>query len=1280
MKKSLFILFALIQLMAFGQKKYQSLLWEISGNGLNKKSYLYGTMHVSQRVAFHLSDAFFQSLQGADYVALESDPERWLEEYKEMGFFNAMNFPYYYNSPQSFYSDFYLKPSQRRSLDFIFFDDNSMINNILFREYKGMEDYTEETYLDMFIYQSGKKLGKQVVGLEKFKESMQLATMASKAAINKPNVKKPWYEKLVKDKNPQEVMLDAYRNKDLDLIDSLGIGMDGEEYRKYMLYERNKNMVKAMDSLMKKGSLFAGIGAAHLPGNNGTIELLRKKGYTVKPLLSAYTELGKKMKENIENTVIQHPVQKRNVRDNAFSVASVSKFFNISADKKKRYLSLDVGNGAYLSVSRFNPMNFLQKGNDAITLQSIDSLLFENIPGKITSKKEIIRNGYKGFDVENIKDNGDKQRRIIMQTPLEIIAFNLIGKKEYVPKMQEQFISQLQLKSVEKGWQEFEPDFGGFSVTIPKYFINYQNEETENDASQPEIYAYDAETNSYYFLLSKPFTTNFDNEKAEYDLKRILYEFNANLDIDTLQTSYTEKPYKTAKASATLNTNKKLFTQTTLSGNHYYLLGAVTENEQVKDKFFNSFKIQPFKKHKDWKAYKDTILMFSLDVPVKPASNFMKGLYQNSMFPSNDNQKDSVKLLYREEYLNLYDENGEMLTIGAMKNPKYRLIKDGKTFAKYYIQNEKNKFCEYKIDSLGGGIHKNGYQYLDYAFKDSISDASINVRFFHKDNKIYELVSKHNINTQEKNKFIEHAYQEIQFFNNTDDENSLALEKKYGIEYTDDTEKNAALLQIESEYFWETPNDKNKELLVKLRKIKMDEAKIKEFITQQKFTNAQNEVLIKAIITLASTQKPNVDFWKNLYQKNHLNSNVQAEILQAITITDKETGMNQALKLLEDDFPAIEADKLEDIIAAFWTLKQGENKMLPFVLNYTIEQSEMFDNSLHYLYELSQKNQLKKSEIKSLKSPMLSKAIWLIKKHSDAENTFDNSAEYYDDYQTLSYENQVKKYAMLFNSLKMNNEYHKVLSNIRKYNNKKLLSVFVKENLPITLSASEFDTLYKNPALRTTLHKKYKQQFGKEYPNKQHSLSLDEAKNIFSQLNSSFKPQRDSIILKDKFENQYNKINYLTYMFEVYNKDENAMFSWREKKEKSAAIITFITSDEIPTPKIAQCELLKQLKEHKRYKRNYEFTDSSFATDSIATQVDLSTTQLENYNETDNKNLSYKSPYKVAYNEVDISLYNEDEWKKLRQKLEDYLQNREHKRANFRLTQNDFYNNYMMEY
>src|SRR5258708_1192043 len=61
-------------------KKYPALLWEITGNGLEKPSYLFGTMHVSSKLVFHLSDSFYLDIRNADVVALELDPQLWQDQ------------------------------------------------------------------------------------------------------------------------------------------------------------------------------------------------------------------------------------------------------------------------------------------------------------------------------------------------------------------------------------------------------------------------------------------------------------------------------------------------------------------------------------------------------------------------------------------------------------------------------------------------------------------------------------------------------------------------------------------------------------------------------------------------------------------------------------------------------------------------------------------------------------------------------------------------------------------------------------------------------------------------------------------------------------------------------------------------------------------------------------------------------------------------------------------------------------------------------------------------
>ena len=77
----LFFSDSLAQTTKIKNKKYPSLLWEITGKGMKKPSYLFGTMHVSSKMVFHLSDSFYLGIKNADVVALETNPGTWQDDF-----------------------------------------------------------------------------------------------------------------------------------------------------------------------------------------------------------------------------------------------------------------------------------------------------------------------------------------------------------------------------------------------------------------------------------------------------------------------------------------------------------------------------------------------------------------------------------------------------------------------------------------------------------------------------------------------------------------------------------------------------------------------------------------------------------------------------------------------------------------------------------------------------------------------------------------------------------------------------------------------------------------------------------------------------------------------------------------------------------------------------------------------------------------------------------------------------------------------------------------------
>lgn len=182
-------------------KKYPSLFWEISGNGLKKPSYLFGTMHVSSKVAFHLSDSFYLAIRSSEVVALETNPETWQED---MNDFDFESFQYNYRGNRDYFSDmpndyFNIKTLRigkyEKKLELAMFIKPSMINNLLYRTLSDYtSDFEEDTYLDLYIYQTGKKLGKKVAGVERYEESMRLMNEAFRDAAKEKNKKERSYD------------------------------------------------------------------------------------------------------------------------------------------------------------------------------------------------------------------------------------------------------------------------------------------------------------------------------------------------------------------------------------------------------------------------------------------------------------------------------------------------------------------------------------------------------------------------------------------------------------------------------------------------------------------------------------------------------------------------------------------------------------------------------------------------------------------------------------------------------------------------------------------------------------------------------------------------------------------------------------------------------------------------------------------------------------------------------------------------------------------------------
>ena len=629
LKKTVFFLLLVLSICSitgFGQKKsaakYPSLLWEITGNGLTKPSYLFGTMHVSSKMVFHLSDSFYLALKSVDVVALELNPDTWQGEMVNMDRLKQ-NYSDFIRTPRG---DYLNENSFRISkyddeLKAALSSEPTIVNSLLYRSYKEREDFEEDTFLDLYIYQTGKKLGKRATGVENYFETEKIV-MEAYADMAKEKKKKSIDTEDESRYDILEKTQDAYRRGDLDLMDSLDRMMDrSEAFMEKFLFKRNEIQAYSIDTIIKKSSLFVGVGAAHLPGYRGVIELLRKMGYNLRPI--QMTDRDAAQKEAIDKMKVPVNFTTQTADDGFFSVAMPGPLFKLGDEYQQldRRQYSDMSNGSYYLVTRIKTHAPFLGQNEKDVLNKVDSILYENIPGKILSKKQINKNNYAGFDISNRTRRGDMQRYQIFITPFEVLFFKMSGKENYVDGAEaEQFFSSIQLKEAVNTAVNFKTGHGGFSVKFPHQPVEYLNTVTPDRINRLEYEAIDKSTGDAFIVLKKSVYNFRFLEEDNFDLGLIEESFRNpdNFDKQLSRAENNFKGYPCLDVKEKMKDGSTVYAKYIIKGPHYYVIAAKSKNKKANfSAYFNSFNLTPFQ-YNAATAYVDTFMHFTVNTPVVP--------------------------------------------------------------------------------------------------------------------------------------------------------------------------------------------------------------------------------------------------------------------------------------------------------------------------------------------------------------------------------------------------------------------------------------------------------------------------------------------------------------------------------------------------------------------------------------------------------------------------------------------------------------------------------------
>jgi uncharacterized protein YbaP (TraB family) len=266
------------------QEDGNTLLWEVSGNGLKKPSFLFGTFHLLCKDDIHFSDQLNRAIRQCDEIYMELDMDDPTMMLSGMLYMNMKG--------GKTLKDLYT-PEEYKRLQKYFSDSLKMPLSLL----QSAKPYflVALFYPKMMNCQTPSGVEEELVKMAKEdkKEIKGLETMQFQASVFDSIPYEVQAKELLKNidsfsvnKKDFQTMLGYYKNQQLDSITNMmGKSEFGsEKYDNLLLNDRNKNWVVQLKEIMKDESVFVAVGTGHLVGDEGLIRLLKKAGYTVEPI------------------------------------------------------------------------------------------------------------------------------------------------------------------------------------------------------------------------------------------------------------------------------------------------------------------------------------------------------------------------------------------------------------------------------------------------------------------------------------------------------------------------------------------------------------------------------------------------------------------------------------------------------------------------------------------------------------------------------------------------------------------------------------------------------------------------------------------------------------------------------------------------------------------------------------------------------------------------------------------------------------------------------------
>lgn len=264
----------------------KSLLWEVSGNGLHQPSYIFGTMHLLCAEDAQISDPLHSIIQLVNEIYFEID----LDDLGEL--FNGATMGDMQNdttlsellTPEEFsrVKEFFELHGLAMQFNLLQNMQPMLIGSLV---YQAILPCEQTDGMEMAIMQAAHEYHKEIKGLETaaFQVSILEQIPYGKQAADLVHS----VDSISAGTTQIEEMIELYKKQDIDSLLAYSLkndGGDSPEIQDKMIYQRNKNWTNLFPQISKGQQILIAVGAGHLGGEKGLLQLLKNKGYTLRPL------------------------------------------------------------------------------------------------------------------------------------------------------------------------------------------------------------------------------------------------------------------------------------------------------------------------------------------------------------------------------------------------------------------------------------------------------------------------------------------------------------------------------------------------------------------------------------------------------------------------------------------------------------------------------------------------------------------------------------------------------------------------------------------------------------------------------------------------------------------------------------------------------------------------------------------------------------------------------------------------------------------------------------